>query len=177
MYYNSHSDKAHKAVFTPACMRVYDRACPGRCAAGHAECTLMFISKYHRQACWTAWWENGITAICSSAACCAPSLWFLQLHISISRTHAACHLVVCKGIWPSEMVGHVTEKQLLERGQMSVYLVTTLLFYLSVDLRINRTQNLSVLNLMTLLWLAELWLVWSALPKLGSQLSLLFLRP
>lgn len=109
MYHNSHFDKAHKAVFAPACMCVYDRACLSRCAAGHAECIPMFISKYHGQACRTAWWENGITAICSSAACCAPSLWVLQLHISISHAHAACHLAICRGIWPSEEVAHVTK--------------------------------------------------------------------
>lgn len=50
--------------------------CLSRCVPGHAECTAMFISEYPSQACWTTWWESGITAICSSAACWVPSLWF-----------------------------------------------------------------------------------------------------
>lgn len=141
MYHNSHFDKAHKAVFAPACMCVYDRACLSRCAAGHAECTPMFISKYHGQACRTAWWENGITAICSSAACCAPSLWVLQLHISISRAHAACHLAIRRGIWPSEKVAHVTEGSCRSPWNVCLF-VTALIFLFIMDLKINRTQLL-----------------------------------
>lgn len=92
MHYNSCFYKAHKAVFTvfaPAFMYVRwcDRVCLSRCAPGHAECTAMFISEYRCQARWTTWWESGITAICSSAACWAPKPL-------ISHTHAVCKFVV-----------------------------------------------------------------------------------
>lgn len=64
-------------------------------APGHLECTVMFISKYHRQACWPACRENGITAICSPGS--EPS----ARHGSFCRArfhqlHTRCPTLACE---------------------------------------------------------------------------------
>ena len=103
MCHNSYFDKAHKAVvavFAPACVYMIDPVSAGVCRVMQSA-QAMFISKYRRKACWTAWWENGITAICSSAACWVPSLWFCS-YMPPSAAHMLSATLLCKVVWPSK---------------------------------------------------------------------------
>lgn len=122
------------------CVCVYMIACLSRCVPGQAECTAMFISEYHSQACWTTWWESGITAICSSAACWVPSLWFcsyMSVCNFVMQTDPSKQLVMWQHRNDDEMFGEFRS-------------VISNIFWLDAEFYyyLYKSDNFTVMNLM-----------------------------